>query len=125
MTAPVGPRLVRPGEAAPSALASPGAGVRRSSRWLLPLALAAALAAAVAWSVEAHRAKVLEARVGLLTDSLRAAEVQVAAYRSHLDAIRGGVAGVRERLDALQALAAQNPAAPPRPAADFPADAGR
>lgn len=109
MTAPVGPRLVRTGEALSAPPASPG---RRGGRWQLPLALAAALVGVVAWSVEARRVHVLDARVAALSASLRAAEAEVAAYRSHLDAIRGGVAGVRERLDALQALAAQNPAAP-------------
>jgi len=86
---------------------------RTGGRWLLPLALAAALAGLIAWSVETRRARALEAQVGALSASLRAAEQEVAAYRGHLDAIRGGVAGVRERLDALQALAAQDPAAPP------------
>jgi hypothetical protein len=112
MTAPGGPRLVRPGEAVSAPPASPSATEHRGGRWRLPLALAAALAGVVAWSVEARRVHVLDARVAGLTASLRAAEEEVAAYRSHLDAIRGGVAGVRERLDALQALAAQNPAAP-------------
>jgi len=51
-------------------------------------------------------------RVGELSQAVRAAEAQVAADRRHLDEIRGGVASVRERLDALQALAAQDPAAP-------------
>jgi len=117
MSAPLGPRLVRPGEV-PSGPPAPGSVTARTGgRWLLPLALAAALAGLIAWSVETRRAHALEAQVGALTASLQAAEREVAAYRGHLDAIRSGVAGVRERLDALQALAAQDPSAPgPAPA---------
>jgi len=115
MSAPLGPRLVRPGEAPSGPSASTSVTGRTGGRWLLPLALAAVLVGLIAWSVEARRVHALEAQVGALTTSLRAAEQEVAAYRSHLGAIRGGVAGVRERLDALQALAAQDPAAP-RPA---------
>jgi len=124
MSAPLGPRLVRPGEAASGAPAAPTVTGRTGGRWLLPLALAVAFAGVVAWSVETRRVHVLETQVGVLRASLRTAEAEVAAYRSHLDAIRGGVAGVRERLEALQALAAQTPA-PPTPSAPSDDDASR
>ena len=127
MSAPLGPRLVRPGEAASAPSPSASVTGRTGGRWLLPLVLAVALAGAVAWSVESRRVHVLEVQVASLSTSLRAAEAEVAAYRGHLDAIRGGVAGVRERLDALQALAAQDPAEPTArtPTAGAPSEADR
>ena len=123
MTAPLGPRLVRPGDAASGPPAPTSVTTRTGGRWLLPLALAAALVGAAAWGVEARRARALEAEVTALATSLRAAEAEVAAYRGHLDAIRGGVAGVRERLDALQALAARDPA-PKGPTRGAPSEGG-
>jgi len=80
-------------------------------RWLLPVALAA-LVAAGAWALEARRAGALEMRVRELSQALRSAEDEIAAQRRHLAEIRGGVAGVRERLDALEALTAKDPAPP-------------
>jgi hypothetical protein len=108
-----GPRLVRPDERPASA---PAAGAARERR-LLPLALAALLIVLAYGIHQARRAAALEGRVGELAASLRVARAEVAAHRRHLEAIRGGVADVRQRLDALQALAAEPPPlAEPAPA---------
>ena len=107
MSGASGPRLVRTDEApAPAARSARAAG----AGWLLALAAAAALVAAAAWGFEARRAAALEVRVGELSQALRAAEGEIAAQRRHLGQIRDGVAGVRERFDALEALAAKDPA---------------
>jgi hypothetical protein len=112
MSTPSGPRLVRPGEASPSPAPAPRPTGSGGGRWLLPVALAAALVAAGAWALEARRAGALEMRVRELSQALRNAEDEIAAQRRHLAEIRGGVAGVRERLDALEAMTAKDPAPP-------------
>lgn len=112
MTAPLGPRLVRSGDAPSGQPPASSVTGRTAGRWALPLALAIALVAAAAWSVELRRADALALRVRELSRALRSAEAQIDADRRHLGEIRDGVAGVRERLDALQALAAKDPAQP-------------
>jgi hypothetical protein len=118
MTAPAGPRLVRPDERPPPA--GPGRREPARSRRILPLALAALLLVLAYAGYEARRAAALELRVGELSQSLRLAEAELAAQRAHLEAVRRGVAGVRERLDALQALADHGPQPVAPPAADAP-----
>jgi hypothetical protein len=57
----------------------------------------------------------LQARVESLNGQLATAQAQLADYQSHLREIRGGVADVGARMEALRALVEQDPTAPARP----------
>lgn len=106
-----GPRLVRPDE--PLLPAPPQ---RRGAGRLGIVLLAVLFAVAAGVGVQqARRAAALEARVGALSAALGAAQAEIGARRAQLESIRASVADVRDRIDGLEALAAQEPAAPAPP----------
>lgn len=113
---PGGPRLVRPDETL-----LPAQPPRRSAGRLGVALLAALFAVSAAVGFQQYRrAAALEARVGELSAALGAARAEIGARRTQLDAIRASVADVRERVAGLEAVAAQEPAAPATPPAPTP-----
>lgn len=107
-----GLRTQERGEAEPGRVRSGPAPAFRSLALLLAAALVAALVG-FGWAL--HRARVLAARVDGLEASLASAHAELAARRRHLGAIRAGIASLRERVDALEALAARDPTSKPSP----------
>ncbi len=83
----------------------------RSIGWLLPLAIAAALAAAVGWSVEGRRAAALTEQVADLETRIQAQEAEIAARRDHLEGLRSVAAAVEEQVSALRLLVDEDPTA--------------
>jgi hypothetical protein len=107
------PRLVFdadvPGAIPPAPATEPGRPPRDRT---LPMILALLLAVvAIAGVGEYRRASRLQARVAELTTALDAAQAEIAARSAQLDAIRGAVGEIRERVGALESLAGADPAA--------------
>ena len=75
--------------------------------------MALVLLAVVAFAFAALRARHLESRLGALAGELAVSQARLEAHREHLRAVRNGVAAVREDLEALESLAAAEPAAQP------------
>ncbi|RIL07745.1 MAG: hypothetical protein DCC71_01920 [Proteobacteria bacterium] len=111
------PRLVYDADAPKSAEAPSApetAPDRKRWRSALRVLVAALLVAVAIVAVEEwRRAAALEARVEELTASLASAQREIAARRAQIDTIRGSLADVRERIHALESVAAADPAAPP------------
>ena len=102
------PRLVQPGGESSSADAVPP---DRSIGWLLPLAIAAALAAAVGWGLEGRRAAALTEQVADLETRIEAQQAEIAARQDHLESLRNVAAAVEEQVSALRLLVDQDPTA--------------
>lgn len=102
-----GPRLVYDADA-PGRADAPAPREPRRRPWWIVLVVALAIAAGLEW----RRAAALEARVDELSAALAAAEAEIASRSRHLDAIRASLDDVRQRVDGLSALAAQDPTGP-------------
>jgi hypothetical protein len=112
-----GPRLVYDADAPERSIGTATAGSAQQPRrkpWLALLLVAAALLAGFQW----HRANGLAQQVGALTAELATARGEIAARSRHLDAIRGAVEDVRERMAGLASLAAEEPTAASVPPSD-------
>jgi hypothetical protein len=111
MSAPAGPRLVRPDDEA-TAGARVEQRTRGGDRDPVRLALVVALVAALVWGVvETRWAADLEGQVTALTTELAEARQQVERHRRHLDDIRVGVADLEGRVAELRSLAERDPGA--------------
>lgn len=108
------PRLVYDATSKQRAEDEPVAAPVRSSRGRAFRLLFAALlvAASIAAVEQWRRAAALERRVEELSSALASAQNELAARRAQLDTIRGSLADVRERITAIEDLAASNPTAP-------------
>jgi hypothetical protein len=101
---------------------TPGRG-ERGRLFAVVLALVVLLVGLLA-AQQYRRAESLAARVESLGSELASARSQLAGYQSHLQEVRGGVADVGARMDALRALVERDPmppAAPPRRGEEPPA----
>ena len=93
----------------------------RLTGWLLPLAIAAALVAAVGWGLEGNRAASLRKQVTELEGRIRTQQAEIRARQGHLESLRGAAAAVDEQVSALRLLVDQDPTAPaPAPPPDAP-----
>ncbi len=104
------PRLVPTGEESSSA--NPVPPPDRSLGLLLPLAIAAALVAAVGWGLEARRVAALTEQVAALESRSQAQQAEIAARQAHLESLRSVAAAVEEQVSALRLLADQEPTVP-------------
>jgi len=110
-----GPRLVYDADAPERSVAPAGPAKEPRRRiWLALLLVATALLAGFQW----QRANGLAEQVEALTAELATARGEIAARSRHLDAIRGAVEDVRERVTGLASLAAEEPIAASVPPSD-------
>lgn len=101
---------MRPGNESQSAdPAVPG----RRIGWLVPLAIAAALVAAVGWSLEARRAGALSDQIVALESRVRVQQADIDARQRHLDNVRSVTTAVEEQVSALRILVERDPTADP------------
>lgn len=84
----------------------------RLTGWLLPLAIAAALVAAVGWGLEGNRAAALRKQVAELEGRIRTQQAEIRARQDHLESLRGAAAAVDEQVSALRLLVDRDPTAP-------------
>ncbi len=113
-----GPRLVKPEDDA--AVADEPSPHRRIG-WLLPLAIAAALVAAIGWGLESRRAAALTTQVAELEARVQAQRLEILRRQRHLESVRSVTSAVEEQVSALRLLVDRDPAAPAP--AGRPADA--
>lgn len=97
---------MKPGEEAPSAGLEP---LDRRMGWLLPLAIAAALVAAVGWSLEGRRAAALTEQVAELQGRVEVQQAEIQARQDHLESLRSVAAAVEEQVSALRLLVDRDP----------------
>ena len=86
---------------------------RRSARAAAPwLALALAVLFAWLWLNQLEGAQRLEQQLTLLETELSSARTDLAAWESHMQDVRSGIAGVAGQIDALRVLVAVPPGEP-------------
>ncbi len=106
------PRLVKRAEDSTSA---DPVRVGRRLGWLLPLAIAAALVAAIGWGLEGRRAAVLTEQVAELEAQVQVQRAEIAARQEHLESLRSVAAAVEEQVATLRLLVDRDPTAPVSP----------
>ena len=118
-TAPDAPQAASPESLSPQGSPSWDApsGSSSARSWLVALLLVGAAIFAWQWLANLERVNALEAEVAALHGQLGRAEVDLAAWASHMGTVRGVVDGVAGQLGALQLLVAENPVGSVAPAA--------